>query len=278
MRKMALVVCLGLIMLFVACDGNQPKPISENDKSFDSGQVKPATSTSGAPYGGDSSNPTGAKKVPDIEKPAALVELEKAYEKNPNDAETKKKLVQATYDLGRKIEYDDALPPFVKYPQALSLFTQALELDPTHKEALAEKEQIENIYRSMNKPIPQVKTSASTSATSDGDSSSSSSTQASPTGAKKVPDIEKPAALVELEKAYEKNPNDANTKKKLVQATYDLGRKIEYDDALPPFVKYPQALRLFRRTLELDAAHKEALAEKEQIENIYRSMNKPIPQ
>lgn len=165
MKKIVLSVSLALVMFFIACDGNQPKPVDENDKSIDSGQVKPASSAGGNTYGGGqsgsgetssgSNTSTGAKKVPDIEKPAALVELEKAYEKNPNDQETKKKLVQATYDLGRKIEYDDSLPPFVKYPQALKLFRRALELDPAHKEAIAEKEQIETIYRSMNKPIPQ---------------------------------------------------------------------------------------------------------------------------
>lgn len=166
MKKIVLFLSLALVVFFIACEGNQPKPVNENDKSFDSGQVKPATSTSGGTYGSQSSgegssatandtSSTGAKKVPEIEKPAELVDLEKAYEKNPNDQETKKKLIQATYELGRKIEYDDKLPPFVKYPQALKLFRRTLELDSNHKEALAEKEQIENIYRSMGRPIPQ---------------------------------------------------------------------------------------------------------------------------
>ncbi|MBL8196544.1 MAG: tetratricopeptide repeat protein [Blastocatellia bacterium] len=159
------VIALAFVVFFVACDGNQPKPVNENEK-INSGEVKPASTTSGGTYG---SSPTsggdttaaapaaGANtKVPEPEKPAELVNLEKEYEKNPSNAENKKKLVQATYELGRKIEYDEALPPFVKYRQALKLFKRALELDPTHKESLAEKEQIEAIYRSMGRPVPEV--------------------------------------------------------------------------------------------------------------------------
>jgi len=167
MKKLVLAVSLALVTLFIACEGNQPKPVNESDKSFDSGQVKPATSNTGGSYGSQptdggaaatpSANATPATKgkVPEIEKPAELIELEKAYEKNSNDEATKKKLIQATYELGRKIEYDNNLPPFVKYPQALKLFRRTLELDANHKEALAEKEQIETIYRSMGKAIPE---------------------------------------------------------------------------------------------------------------------------
>ncbi len=164
MKKVVLVVSLALITLFIACEGNQPKPVNEADKSFDSGQVKPSSSTASGGYGSQPSSSgetatatdqSAAPKVPEPEKPAELVELEKAYEKNTGDEATKKKLIQATYELGRKIEYDNSLPPFVKYRQALKLFRRTLELDANHKEALAEKEQIESIYRSMNKPIPQ---------------------------------------------------------------------------------------------------------------------------
>ncbi len=154
MKKVVLALSLALIVLFIACEGNQPKPVSESDKSFDSGQVKPSSSTASGETGVTPTS-TAPTTVPEPEKPAELVELEKAYEKNTGDEATKKKLVQATYELGRKIEYDNSLPPFVKYRQALKLFRRTLELDANHKEALAEKDQIEGIYRSMNKPIPQ---------------------------------------------------------------------------------------------------------------------------
>ncbi len=158
------VIVLAFVILFVACDGNQPKPVNENEK-INAGEVKPASTTSGGTYGSSPTSGGGtttapaagaSTKVPEPEKPAELVNLEKEYEKNPSNAEAKKKLVQATYELGRKIEYDEALPPRIKYRQALKLFKRALELDPTHKESLAEKEQIEAIYRSMGQPVPEV--------------------------------------------------------------------------------------------------------------------------
>jgi tetratricopeptide (TPR) repeat protein len=158
MKIVLLSICLSFVVLFVACEGNQPKLVSENNKGGESGQVKPASSTNENTATSNSSNtpaPAANKQVPEPEKPAELVELEKAYEKNPKDEATKKKLVQATYDLGFKIEMDNSLPPFVKYRQALKLFRKALEIDPEHKDSIAQKEQIENIYRSMGRPVPE---------------------------------------------------------------------------------------------------------------------------
>ncbi len=42
----------------------------------------------------------------------------------------------------------------VKYPRALRLYREALKLDPNNKEAKANKKMIEDIYRSMGRPIP----------------------------------------------------------------------------------------------------------------------------
>lgn len=162
MKKILLPISLAFAMLFVACEGNQPKLVTESDKTADSGQVKPAsndTTQNNAPStttpSSNTSTPAANRQVPEPEKPAELVELEKAYEKNPKDEATKKKLVQATYDLGFKIEMDNSLQPFIKYRQALKLFRRALEIDPEHKDSIAQKEQIENIYRSMGRPVPE---------------------------------------------------------------------------------------------------------------------------
>lgn len=46
---------------------------------------------------------------------------------------------------------------------------------------------------------------------------------------------------------------------------------------LTPQEKYPEALRLYRFVLDRAPAHPEALQNKQMIEAIYKSMNRPIP-
>ena len=50
-----------------------------------------------------------------------------------------------------------------------------------------------------------------------------------------------------------------------------------FDADLPPKDKYKPALQRYRRVLELDPGNQEAMANKQQIEEIYQSMGKPIP-
>ncbi|MBK7159329.1 MAG: hypothetical protein IPH77_12425 [Ignavibacteria bacterium] len=50
-----------------------------------------------------------------------------------------------------------------------------------------------------------------------------------------------------------------------------------FEADLPPKEKYKPALQRYRRILELDPCNKEAAANKKQIEEIYQSMGKPIP-
>ena len=49
----------------------------------------------------------------------------------------------------------DALDQKVKYKEALILYREALKIDPTNKEASSNKDLIESIYKSMNRPIPE---------------------------------------------------------------------------------------------------------------------------
>lgn len=50
-----------------------------------------------------------------------------------------------------------------------------------------------------------------------------------------------------------------------------------FEADLPPKEKYKPALQRYRRVLELDPKNEEATVNKMQIEDIYRSMGKPIP-
>jgi hypothetical protein len=73
------------------------------------------------------------------------------------------------------------------------------------------------------------------------------------------------------------NPTDAALRKKAALADFDAGNQMMTQSTQPPKVKYPTALRYFRRALELDPSNKEAAAGRDLIESIYKSMNLPIP-
>jgi hypothetical protein len=158
MKNFLTLFVLAAVLAIAACSGNQPQPVTD-DKAGGSGSVKPASQPAGGGYGsqpgGAQPASGGAPAAGSVEKPADLVALEKAYNSNPQDAGTKKKLVQATYEFGNKVMYDESLAPRVKYPEARRQFKRVLELDPTHQEAAAGKKQIEDIYTSMGRPIPE---------------------------------------------------------------------------------------------------------------------------
>lgn len=148
MRKIVpMFVLAGLIA--VACgEGRQPVPISDEKEAAST--VKPVST----PTSGGYTPTTQTADAQGVEKPAMLIELEKSYEATKDEA-TRKKLAQATYEFGNKVMLDEALPPRVKYPQALRLFKRTLELEPGHVQAAAEKKQIEDIYASMGRPVPE---------------------------------------------------------------------------------------------------------------------------
>ncbi len=77
--------------------------------------------------------------------------------------------------------------------------------------------------------------------------------------------------------AYAKAPKDANAKKGYIEATMSYGNTVLLSQALGPKEKYPKALNLYRAVLKVDPKHAEALGNKKMIEDIYRSMNRPIP-
>lgn len=78
-----------------------------------------------------------------------------AWTKDKNNVPKRKSYVKATVSLGTIVMTSPLLGPKAKYPRALKLYREALRLDPKNKEALQNKRMIEDIYRSMNRPIPQ---------------------------------------------------------------------------------------------------------------------------
>lgn len=83
------------------------------------------------------------------------------------------------------------------------------------------------------------------------------------------------AKLLEAEDAKAK-PGKPNPP--LAEAHVVLGNGYMYEESLPPFQKYPAALRQFRAALKYDPDNKKAKQNIATIEGIYKSMGRPIPQ
>jgi hypothetical protein len=86
---------------------------------------------------------------------AKLKALEAKLAKKPADAKLKAEVAEANYQVGHTMMYNDSLPPRIKYRGALKLFRRAMELNPKHAQAAADRKQIEDIYKQMGMPIQQ---------------------------------------------------------------------------------------------------------------------------
>jgi tetratricopeptide (TPR) repeat protein len=77
------------------------------------------------------------------------------YEAQGSD-ETKANLVNAYIAFGDYMTYESPVSPRKgKYRRALLEYRHALELDPDNEKVLTEIKQIEDIYASMGRPIPE---------------------------------------------------------------------------------------------------------------------------
>ncbi len=72
--------------------------------------------------------------------------------------------------------------------------------------------------------------------------------------------------------------NDQQIKELLIATHMTYGLNLTYGSLTDQRTRMPEALRQFRRVLELDPSNTSAQAEIDQIEGIYRSMNREIPQ
>lgn len=85
-------------------------------------------------------------------------------------------------------------------------------------------------------------------------------------------------AIATLEKAEKAKPKSAELQKGLADAHLAHGESFMYNESLPPRMKYPQALRSYRKVLQYDKTNKKALEQIATIEGIYKSMGRPVPQ
>ncbi|MCA0361275.1 MAG: hypothetical protein LCH41_09490 [Armatimonadetes bacterium] len=84
---------------------------------------------------------------------AAYQSAKAAYAKSKSEAD-KRALVEAAFAFGEVVVLSPVLRPMEKYPQALGLFREVQELDPTHAKAKEWDDQIVMIYKSLGKEPP----------------------------------------------------------------------------------------------------------------------------
>jgi tetratricopeptide (TPR) repeat protein len=83
-----------------------------------------------------------------------LKALEAKLAKKPSDAKLKSETAEANFQVGYAMMINENLPPRVKYPGALKHYRRALALNPKHAKAAENKKMIEDIYKSMGRPVP----------------------------------------------------------------------------------------------------------------------------
>lgn len=86
---------------------------------------------------------------------ANLKSAEAQYKKTPKNVAKKNVYAEALAQLGRSTMLDQGIPPAKRYPEALTLYRRALALNPKNKIALADKKQIEDVYKQMGRPVPK---------------------------------------------------------------------------------------------------------------------------
>jgi hypothetical protein len=67
----------------------------------------------------------------------------------------KQQRAQQLAEDAQKIMLDPGLPPREKYPKALAMFRDALKIDPGNALAQDGVKLIEDVYKSMGRPVPQ---------------------------------------------------------------------------------------------------------------------------
>ncbi len=85
-------------------------------------------------------------------------------------------------------------------------------------------------------------------------------------------------AVAVLEPAAKAAPKDVAVKNAYVEALMGSADANMFNEKLPPFKKYPAALKGYRRVLEFDKTNQKAKDNITMIEGIYKSMGRPVPQ
>ncbi len=112
----------------------------------------------GESTGSESESKSNGKYEADPDEKAVVLtkeadEADSKFKKSKSEAD-KEECIEKQMLAANYLMFESELPPREKYKPALYRYRRVLEIDPGNKEALANKNQIEEIYKSMGKPIP----------------------------------------------------------------------------------------------------------------------------
>lgn len=143
-----MIIVLSALIALSACS-------QKTEENTETAAEQPAGAMSQPAAKRDVSTATLVKIDEDIQKYADAVDAAAAaYDGAKNDG-NKKKLIEAYVAFGDYMQYDSNVSPREgKYHRALLEYRHALELDPGNQKIVGEIAQIEDIYRSMGRPIP----------------------------------------------------------------------------------------------------------------------------
>ncbi len=144
-----------VLFTFSGCTKEVPKELLQNNKQSPMGNQKMPndsihrniqnTTTTGTDSAGSD------KVVANLTKDAD--DADAKFEKTKSDAD-KKAAIEKQMIAANFLMFEADLAPKQKYKPALRRYRRVLQLDPSNKEAAANKKQIEDIYQSMGMPIP----------------------------------------------------------------------------------------------------------------------------
>ena len=86
----------------------------------------------------------------------AVAAAERLYRTDPRNRDYVKAYSRALGEYGHAQMTDQSVSPRLRYPQALNTLRKAVDVDPSNKQAAVDKKAIEDAFRSMGRPIPNL--------------------------------------------------------------------------------------------------------------------------
>jgi hypothetical protein len=151
------LVLIFAVLLISGCSKMEEKKVNQNEIKSPSSNMQNPHTQGNMPDGQVTDKTDMAPETAVDEKADKLIKDANDFEevfKKSNTIENKSTLIEKHMAAGVYLMYQANLNPKKKYGPALKHFKRVLELDPNNKEAMSNRMQIEDIYNSMGRPIP----------------------------------------------------------------------------------------------------------------------------